>query len=1326
MLTPSTVGLWNIAEYLVDSDVIISIDYDVSRNDNLIHAEYALIQEDNPSSPIPDKIVRKIIDSLAGKDAVGNVVPDPALPDSEKYGISFRPRQSVFVDSQAALKLIVDNINTFFATTPILQSAPTDSGFYSSEPVPSASIGGYSETVPDLTSLGYLDITTKAAEYKVLVTYDSNIKGWSIYEKADGSTLTWTLVDSQAYNTTNYWTTIDWYAPGYATISRFNHVVRTVNDIETLILTDGEIIKVNDSGNGKFNIYVVNADLSLTLVGMEDSTIVISDTLWEVRPATETRAILNALVTAFTGTVGLNQQVFALIRYALSEQQYLDWAFKTSFITVLHKIRKLEQFANYQKDNQNFVEDFINETKPYRTKIREYLLDYEGDDLWDGDVTDFDLPGYYDVDFKRFRSPSGEQTKDAELWLLPENSQWSENYGLYLSSVVVENLGTGYDISPQVVITGGGGTGATAVADISNGSVRRIRVTSAGSGYTSTPTITLTGGNGTGASASARMANDTTRKISTTIKFDRITFTSDITDWVANTGYTSGDIVSYNGEAYSVNTNFTSGSTFDGDNLTVVTDETFTTANDRTLAFYQPSAGMPSKQLDQLFKGISYPGVNVVGGYPIAQWESTTSYLKGDLIARTGDDSTLTIYRATADFTSEASFATGNLEVATVPGLDGKQQLPDSEYDSLIRSTFTDLTLGTRPQDINIDGGEFVDVFSSHAPEELVPGIVFDTLDMKVFTLSPATAESGAGPNIYMYAFRGDGSTTVFDVAVVGVHADNVIVYTRQSGYRRENVGYTYDRTERVLTFALPPTDGDYIYIYLLGTANVNELHDEILVTDGSTAVFNADNTKFSNIGDSFITINGIKTTAYELSESPVVGTAITFDTAPLATDHVHVFLFNNNSATTTIKSYSEFYTQFLTTGSSPVYPTDYTVDLDQELKYDGPYSANIMVEVNNVRLRPANNSYYTGDGSTIVFFVPNTVDINPDTISDNDIDVYLAGELQEQGINYNVVSSDGSSLRSVEFYNAPAENTAVVVSLQTGAEFRMNSNQQLLIDENFVLAANATIKIVSFSDHDMLQLNTQVFIGSTGETIINEPGFDEGGFDSITFDADSISVVSRPVYTLQRAVTDTNYVWATVNGVRMLPNYDFVMREPTTILFSDSLDISGLDTVVVTTFTENTAVRPLGFRIFQNMVGEVEYLRISEQRTSTLAQDLVIDDDLIYVTDASAFAEPSPIAGIPGVIYIGAERITYYTRDTVNNTLGRLRRSTGGTGAKNLHEVGAVVVDGGADQTIPGTSNDRVWLNAGISTATDGTGLSLSTTLQANFLKAEPSYLPG
>ena len=54
--------------------------------------------------------------------------------------------------------------------------------------------------------------------------------------------------------------------------------------------------------------------------------------------------------------------------------------------------------------------------------------------------------------------------------------------------------------------------------------------------------------------------------------------------------------------------------------------------------------------------------------------------------------------------------------------------------DSNVYSTYLDSNLGIRPQDINIVGGAYVDAYSSHAPEELLPGRLYDALEMRVFS----------------------------------------------------------------------------------------------------------------------------------------------------------------------------------------------------------------------------------------------------------------------------------------------------------------------------------------------------------------------------------------------------------------------------------------------------------------------------------------------------------------------------------------------------------------------------------------------------------------
>ena len=95
----------------------------------------------------------------------------------------------------------------------------------------------------------------------------------------------------------------------------------------------------------------------------------------------------------------------------------------------------------------------------------------------------------------------------------------------------VTDGGTRYTSTPTVKIEGGGGSGASAVAVLEDGFVRRIDVTSPGLGFTSTPTVTIEGGGGFGAVARPILA----------------TGVSSITVNNGGSGYTSPPTVSFTG-----------------------------------------------------------------------------------------------------------------------------------------------------------------------------------------------------------------------------------------------------------------------------------------------------------------------------------------------------------------------------------------------------------------------------------------------------------------------------------------------------------------------------------------------------------------------------------------------------------------------------------------------------------------------------------------------------------------------------------------------------------------------------------------------------------
>jgi uncharacterized delta-60 repeat protein len=60
-----------------------------------------------------------------------------------------------------------------------------------------------------------------------------------------------------------------------------------------------------------------------------------------------------------------------------------------------------------------------------------------------------------------------------------------------VTAIAVTNGGSGYTTAPAVILTGGGGTGATATAAVTGGAITVITVTSGGSGYTTPPTVSF-------------------------------------------------------------------------------------------------------------------------------------------------------------------------------------------------------------------------------------------------------------------------------------------------------------------------------------------------------------------------------------------------------------------------------------------------------------------------------------------------------------------------------------------------------------------------------------------------------------------------------------------------------------------------------------------------------------------------------------------------------------------------------------------------------------------------------------------------------------------
>ena len=754
---------YNFDSVIKGNSALLNIEYYKSEKvPNAIHTEYQLLTEGQATSLPSDALEQKWIDSLVGFNQAGNPVPDPTLRPKQKYGLAFRPIQTMFVNRATALKIVIDRINSILLTQPF--SDLIDFEYLNKiDPIPSASLNLYDvsvDTYSELTEVGIVRVkpatlvanvvdgaidtidvidsgfgyrtvppvvitgdgtgaeavaeldsqgriksvsviqqgkkyTTAEAtvrSFSVLVNSDSTFKNyWSIYFW-DNQREGFFKSKVQAYNTTNYWHYADWYAAGFSITTR---IVREISDIFQEInytFEIGDVVRVKEYANGGWALLQRVEDntgdilSNYILVGRQNGTIQLSTDLYNVKvydfvatydeevydnqPTRELRNIFDAVkYNIFIDDLDAewNKLFFTSIKYIFSEQLYVDWAFKTSFLNAVHNVGDLDQRPNYKNDNLASFQQYLEEVKPFRTTIREYTSRYTDIDHQGSAVSDFDVPPKYD---KESRQVLPVLSNSQELDNYPYK-WWKDNHGYEITDIVLSNQGGDYKTPPSVYITGNG-TGATAKAYISNGKVSGIKMLTTGSGYTSAE-VSLIGGNGSSsniAKASPILGNGKVRNFNLALKFDRITKNGSYSNYQYEQSFTANGFtavfdlnypptrdktkvaVTINNEIildsdYSLTFYTLESDAYeilrgklklaslpaDGDVITISyeKDDAVLDAVDRINKYYSPTAGMLGKEVNQLMTGIDFGGVqiqgttfDVSGGWDALPWFTDT------------------------------------------------------------------------------------------------------------------------------------------------------------------------------------------------------------------------------------------------------------------------------------------------------------------------------------------------------------------------------------------------------------------------------------------------------------------------------------------------------------------------------------------------------------------------------------------------------------------------------------------------------------------------------------------------------------------------------
>lgn len=349
VVNADAIALSNMADYVNHNDNHLQITVK-SKNklDGLDHTAWKLMREGDRVSLVPDHISRKLIDSLAGENAIGQEVPDSRLSVVERLGIQFRPRQTMFDDLTEARRVMQSTLNRILAGIRLnSQFAGWDRGFPANMQ--------YIRTINWYAEQGTDPITNEVIRFsdddKPVFTVSSQDELYTLRNLPDGTIV---QVDSNDRARSELW--------------KFQAIT------------------------GRFDQIAVFAE-----------TIRLRDSIWQDEPnatqSKEIRLVLEALRDRiFVNTDQWNEFFFAMLKHAYVEQGQLSWAFKTSFLYVEKQESDLTQVTGFKADNFARILDYMNEVKPYSAKIREYRDGKRAplELIGQNNISDYDKPAYVD------------------------------------------------------------------------------------------------------------------------------------------------------------------------------------------------------------------------------------------------------------------------------------------------------------------------------------------------------------------------------------------------------------------------------------------------------------------------------------------------------------------------------------------------------------------------------------------------------------------------------------------------------------------------------------------------------------------------------------------------------------------------------------------------------------------------------------------------------------------------------------------------------------------------------------------------------------------
>lgn len=273
--TSSSFVITNYAFSVSNHDTVVQINFDLNKCSDS-HADWDMVKE-NTNDKVPEKLWKQLYESLVEYRMSTNgdklALPDPSLPDSMKYGIQYRPRQSMIFDVYEAKRNLVEILNGITLNRSLLEATDVDSELVDYVDEPEA--GSYVYEVEQYSNLKRITETDYIGQ-NILVKYDETHNNiWAIYRMVGINNFV--LVDWQKYNIENFFEYEDLYVSTDIPKLGIIATVETVAELYSLDASEGDIARMYD--NDKWVLYQKTGN-TWELVGKEDALIKFTDALY--------------------------------------------------------------------------------------------------------------------------------------------------------------------------------------------------------------------------------------------------------------------------------------------------------------------------------------------------------------------------------------------------------------------------------------------------------------------------------------------------------------------------------------------------------------------------------------------------------------------------------------------------------------------------------------------------------------------------------------------------------------------------------------------------------------------------------------------------------------------------------------------------------------------------------------------------------------------------------------------------------------------------------------------------------------------------------------